>query len=136
MAALIALNHSTGFPPWLVAARRHGALIGLFVLAGATPAAVGFLSDVSEGYPGRRGVIMGLYSVFLALGQIIGAVVAGVAAEWRGIDGLLIASARARWSWPSFRSASSGRRSITCRATRWRPRRSGRIAVRRVASVS
>jgi hypothetical protein len=36
---------------------------------------------------------MGLYSVFLALGQIIGAVVAGVAAEWRGIDGLLVASA-------------------------------------------
>ena len=36
---------------------------------------------------------MGLYSVFLALGQIIGAVVAGVAADWRGIDGLLIASA-------------------------------------------
>ncbi len=92
VAALIALNHSTGFPPWLVAAVGMGALIGLFVLAGATPAAVGFLSDVSEGYPGRRGVIMGLYSVFLALGQIIGAVVAGVAAEWRGIDGLLIAS--------------------------------------------
>ena len=92
VAALIALNHSTGFPPWLVAAVGVGALIGLFVLAGATPAAVGFLSDVSEGYPGRRGVIMGLYSVFLALGQIIGAVVAGVAAEWRGIDGLLIAS--------------------------------------------
>ena len=54
---------------------------------------MGFLSDVSEHYPGRRGVIMGLYSVFLALGQIIGAVVAGVAAQWRGIDGLLIASA-------------------------------------------
>jgi MFS family permease len=92
VAALIALNHSTGFPPWLVIGIGVGSLIGLFVLAGATPAALGFLSDVSEGYPGRRGVIMGLYSVFLALGQIIGAVVAGVAADWRGIDGLLIAS--------------------------------------------
>jgi MFS family permease len=91
--ALAVVNHSTGMPPWVVVAALAAAAIGLFVLAGATPAAVGFLSDVSEGYPGRRGVIMGLYSVFLALGQIIGAVVAGVAAEWRGIDGLLVASA-------------------------------------------
>jgi MFS family permease len=92
VTTLIALNHSTGFPPWLVIGVGAGSLIGLFVLAGATPAALGFLSDVSEDYPGRRGVIMGLYSVFLALGQVIGAVVAGVAADWRGIDGLLIAS--------------------------------------------
>ncbi len=93
VAALFALNHSGGLPTWFVAATLAAAAVGLFVLAGATPAAVGFLSDISESYPGRRGVIMGLYSVFLALGQIIGAVVAGVAAEWRGIDGLLIASA-------------------------------------------
>jgi MFS family permease len=78
---------------WIIARSDGVAGAGLFVLAGATPAAVGFLSDVSEHYPGRRGVIMGLYSVFLALGQIIGAVVAGAAAQWRGMDGLLIASA-------------------------------------------
>jgi predicted MFS family arabinose efflux permease len=35
---------------------------------------------------------MGLYSVFLALGQITGALASGAAAEWRGIDGLLVAS--------------------------------------------
>jgi MFS family permease len=93
VAALLGFNHSAGLPAWFVGVTLAAAAIGLFVLAGATPAAVGLLSDVSEEYPGRRGVIMGLYSVFLALGQIIGAVVAGVAAEWRGIDGLLIASA-------------------------------------------
>jgi MFS family permease len=93
VAALLGFNHSAGLPVWFVGITLAAAAIGLFVLAGATPAAVGLLSDVSEEYPGRRGVIMGLYSVFLALGQIIGAVVAGVAAEWRGIDGLLIASA-------------------------------------------
>ncbi|HEY7452619.1 MAG TPA: MFS transporter [Candidatus Limnocylindria bacterium] len=92
VGGLLVVNHSTGFPPWLVAAALAAAAIGLFVLAGATPAAVGFLSDVSEGYPGRRGVIMGLYSVFLALGQVIGAIVAGLAGDWRGLDGLLIAS--------------------------------------------
>ena len=45
---------------------------GLFVLAGATPAALGLLADVSEAYPEDRGAIMGLYSVFLAIGQIAG----------------------------------------------------------------
>jgi hypothetical protein len=32
---------------------------------------------------------MGLYSVFLALGQIGGSLLGGYAAEWKGIDGLL-----------------------------------------------
>ena len=35
---------------------------------------------------------MGLYSVFLALGQIIGSILGGFAADWRGIDGILIAT--------------------------------------------
>jgi predicted MFS family arabinose efflux permease len=35
---------------------------------------------------------MGLYSVFLAVGQIIGSLVGGVAADARGIDGLLLAT--------------------------------------------
>ena len=35
---------------------------------------------------------MGLYSVFLALGQIIGSILEDVAADWRGIDGILIAT--------------------------------------------
>ncbi|MES1239949.1 MAG: hypothetical protein ABUL57_03720, partial [Chloroflexota bacterium] len=77
----------------------HGVLVaaaalvfagGLFVLAGATPAAVGLLADVSEQFPGDRGAIMGLYSVFLGFGQIGGALLGGFAAEWRGMDGLLI----------------------------------------------
>jgi predicted MFS family arabinose efflux permease len=65
---------------------------GLFVLAGATPAALGLLADMSEPYPRDRGAIMGLYSVFLALGQITGSLVGGAAADLRGIDGLLLAT--------------------------------------------
>ncbi|HEY8818759.1 MAG TPA: MFS transporter, partial [Candidatus Limnocylindrales bacterium] len=65
---------------------------GLFVLAGATPAALGLLADMSERFPSDRGAIMGLYSVFLALGQITGALLGGGAAQWQGIDGLLAAS--------------------------------------------
>jgi predicted MFS family arabinose efflux permease len=35
---------------------------------------------------------MGLYSVFLAVGQIAGSLIGAVAAETRGIDGILIAT--------------------------------------------
>jgi MFS family permease len=64
----------------------------LFVLAGATPAAIGLLADMSERFPTDRGAIMGLYSVFLALGQITGALIGGLAAHWAGIDGMFIAT--------------------------------------------
>jgi MFS family permease len=76
----------------LVAAAALLAAAGLFVLAGATPAAVGLLADVSERFPGDRGAIMGLYSVFLGLGQIGGALAGGMAADWNGMDGLLVAT--------------------------------------------
>jgi len=68
-------------------------VVGLFALAGATPAAVGLLADVSELFPKDRGAIMGLYSVFLAVGQITGSLLGGLAAEWRGMDGLIVATA-------------------------------------------
>jgi predicted MFS family arabinose efflux permease len=88
----IAFNHSGGLdvPFRLPFALLAGA--GLFVLAGATPAALGLLADMSEAYPDDRGAVMGLYSVFLALGQILGAFVGGIAAERAAIDGLLVAT--------------------------------------------
>ena len=67
-------------------------VVGLFVLAGATPAAVGLLADVSERFPTDRGAIMGLYSVFLAVGQIAGSLIGGVVADAMGMDGLLLAT--------------------------------------------
>lgn len=68
------------------------ALGGVFLLAGATPAALGLLADVSEAHPADRGAIMGLYSVFLALGQIVGSLVGGGAAQVAGIDGIVVAT--------------------------------------------
>jgi MFS family permease len=62
-------------------------------MSGATPAALGLLADVSEGFEEDRSAIMGLYSVFLGLGQVLGAVLGGIFASWRGIDGLLLATA-------------------------------------------
>ncbi len=69
-----------------------GLLAGLFMLAGATPAALGLLADMSESFPSDRGAVMGLYSVFLALGQIIGALVGAAAAEAWAFDGILLAT--------------------------------------------
>jgi MFS family permease len=93
VAAIWGLNHAAG--PWSAAQvpLAIAAAGALFVLAGATPAALGMLADISEHHPGDRGAIMGLYSVFLAMGQVTGSLLGGGAAEWAGIDGLLLASA-------------------------------------------
>ena len=92
VAAIFGLNHASG--PLAIGQAPLAILAagGLFVLAGATPAALGMLADISEHHPDDRGAIMGLYSVFLAVGQIIGSLLGGAAAEWAGIDGLLLAS--------------------------------------------
>ena len=93
LAAVFGLNHSEGLGlpvQLLLGAIAAG---GLFVMAGATPAAVGLLADISESHPADRGAIMGLYSVFLGIGQIVGALLSGPAGDWAGIDGLLGASA-------------------------------------------
>ena len=92
VAAVAVINHSAGLSPLIRLAAAVVAIAGLFVLAGATPAALGMLADISEAFPADRGAIMGLYSVFLALGQIMGSLLGGVAADWRGIDGILIAT--------------------------------------------
>ena len=88
----LVVNHGADASLLVLAAAVGVAAAGLFVLAGATPAALGLLADMSEAYPHDRGAIMGLYSVFLALGQIAGSLLGGVAADLRGIDGLFIAT--------------------------------------------
>jgi MFS family permease len=92
VAAAICVNHSQSLPLPIVIGLLLVLAAGLFVLAGATPAALGLLADVTEAFPADRGAIMGLYSVFLAIGQIAGSLVGGLAAEARGIDGIFIAT--------------------------------------------
>ena len=92
VGCIYGVNHSADWPFFVRIGLVLVALGGLFVLAGATPAALGMLADISETHPADRGAIMGLYSVFLGLGQIVGSVSSGAAADWLGIDGLLAAS--------------------------------------------
>jgi MFS family permease len=87
-----AINHGAALGAAVPVVGGLAAAFGLFVLAGATPAALGLLADISERFPTDRGAIMGLYSVFLAIGQIIGSLIGGQAANWLGVDGLLAAT--------------------------------------------
>ena len=89
LVAGFGINHSASLPVVVPIALALVFVAGLFVLAGATPAAIGLLADVTEAYPDDRGAIMGLYSVFLGLGQIVGAIVGGIAAKSWGLDGIL-----------------------------------------------
>jgi MFS family permease len=90
---ILAINHLGGTSTGLLILLVAVAVVALFVMSGATPAALGLLADVSEGFEEDRSAIMGLYSVFLGLGQVLGAVLGGIFASWRGIDGLLLATA-------------------------------------------
>ncbi len=90
---VVLINHLGGVSVGLLCVFVGVGLVALFVLSGATPAALGLLADVSEGFEEDRSAIMGLYSVFLGLGQVIGALLGGLAATWRGIDGLVVATA-------------------------------------------
>jgi MFS family permease len=92
VGAGLVINHSAGLPTVVAVAAALIAAFGLFVLAGATPAALGLLADISERYPADRGAIMGLYSVFLAVGQIVGAVIGGAAADVGGVDAMFVAT--------------------------------------------
>ena len=89
VAFIFLLNHSEAQGVVAHVAYSVLASAGLFVLAGATPAAIGLLADISESHPADRGLIMGLYSVFLGVGQIAGSLLGGFAAEIAGVDGLL-----------------------------------------------
>jgi len=89
---VLAINHLGDVYLPLLACLVAVAAAALFALSGVTPAALGLLADVTEGYEADRSAIMGLYSVFLGLGQVVGALVGGIAATWRGIDGLVVAT--------------------------------------------
>jgi len=67
-------------------------------MSGFTPAALAYLADITEEYAGDRGAIMGLYSVFLGVGQFVGSSLGGPFADWRGMDGVILLSALARSS--------------------------------------
>jgi len=63
--------------------------LGVFAESSFAPAALSYLADVTEEAARDRGLLMGLYSIFLGLGQSIGNGLGGVFARNQGFDGLI-----------------------------------------------
>jgi predicted MFS family arabinose efflux permease len=57
--------------------------------SGFTPAALAHLADISSLFPEKRGVLMGLYSVLLGVGQLAGGWLGGPFVETWGFNGIL-----------------------------------------------
>ena len=81
--ALIVLNHGGAYVAFVPVV-----MAGVFLEAGFIPAALAYLADVSEAFVGERGMLMGLYSLVLGLGYLLGNLLGGVAAQIAYFDGL------------------------------------------------
>ena len=64
-------------------------LAGIFAETSFAPAALAYLADISEDAVKDRGLVMGLYSIFLGLGQILGNGLGGLFTHRFGFDGLI-----------------------------------------------
>jgi MFS family permease len=93
LLTVFGLNHIASFSSSLYYVLLGALLIEVLVMSGFTPAALTYLADVTESYASDRGSIMGLYSVFLGVGQLAGTSIGGYFADWNGIDGLILLSA-------------------------------------------
>ena len=93
LLTVFGLNHLGSFSSSSFYLLLGALLIEVLVMSGFTPAALTYLADVTENYAADRGSIMGLYSVFLGVGQLIGTSVGGYFADWNGVDGLILLSA-------------------------------------------
>jgi MFS family permease len=67
--------------------------VGIVIESGFTPAALAYLAEIAESHAQDRGSVMGVYSVLLSVGQLLGAGLAGPMADRWGMNGLIILSA-------------------------------------------
>src|SRR5579859_744343 len=65
-------------------------MIGVFVESGFTPAALAYLAEIAEERAEDRGSVMGVYSVLLSIGQLLGGALAAPFAARLGINGLIV----------------------------------------------
>ncbi len=92
-ATMFALNHQPALNAPLVLPLAALLVVSIVIQSGFTPAALAHLADISLGHAESRGIIMGLYSVFLGLGQLLGASLGGPFVDWDGADGMILATA-------------------------------------------
>jgi MFS family permease len=65
-------------------------LVGILIESGFTPAALAYLAEIAEERAEDRGSVMGVYSVLLSIGQLLGGALAAPFAERMGINGLIV----------------------------------------------
>lgn len=89
--ALWALNHVPFDAEHLLVPVLVGVvMIGVFIESGFTPAALAYLAEIAEERAEDRGSVMGVYSVLLAVGQLLGGALAAPFAVRMGINGLIL----------------------------------------------
>ena len=91
--ALAGLNHTGAESLPLLIVWISLLVVGVFAESSFAPAALAYLADISEVAAKDRGLLMGLYSVFLGLGQLLGNGMGGVFAQAWGFDGLVFLTA-------------------------------------------
>lgn len=87
------INHQPSLDAPLVFPLAALLVVTIMIQSGFTPAALAHLADITESHTSDRGAIMGLYSVFLGLGQFIGASIGGPFVDWLGADGMVLINA-------------------------------------------
>jgi MFS family permease len=87
--AIVGVNHADEIGSWATAVFLVVAVFGLAAQTAFTPAALTLLAGRSDSVHHGRGAVMGVYSMLLAGGQLIGSVLGGIVAERWGVDGLI-----------------------------------------------
>jgi MFS family permease len=98
ISILLAITNRLGENPQTLSTPAHHALwvilplIGacVIVASGFAPAAITHLAALSDEVPGERGAIMGLYSLLLGGGQLLGTWIGGIFSDLWGFNGLVI----------------------------------------------
>ena len=95
MAMLVAclwlalLNHAGGLSVWGRGGLVTLAAFSILVESGFTPTALAYLADIADQGDGR-GSAMGIYSLLLGIGSVLGAFLGGLMAHILAFDGLLL----------------------------------------------
>lgn len=84
------INHQPSIDAPLTTLLAGLLVLSILVQSGFTPAALAYLADISETQRADRGAIMGLYSIFLGLGQAFGIALGGPFIDISGADGMAL----------------------------------------------
>ncbi|MBI5032741.1 MAG: MFS transporter [Chloroflexi bacterium] len=90
---LFLLNHQPSLDAPLVLPLALAIVVSVIIQSGFTPAALAYLADITEDHASDRGAIMGMYSVFLGIGQFLGATIGGPFVDQAGADGIVVVTA-------------------------------------------